>query len=365
MAVGLPAKVSYANGDVFSASDINDTNGTINLIGQTNNFYAGKNKIINGDFRFNQRAFTSNTASGIYNFDRFLQFNSGTTGTLTITPQVFTAGTAPVSGYEATNFVQCITAAGLSTDTNALIVQRIEDVRTLANQATTISFWAKAASGTPKIAVELEQNFGTGGSPSATVQTPVGAVTISTSWARYSVSITVPSLSGKTVGTTANTSYLAINIWLSAGSTYATRASSIGLQNATFQIWGVQVESGSTATAFSTSTGNVATELVACQRYFYRWNSGELGTAAYYSAAGLFPSLNFPVEMRTAPTSATISSASAITVYVNGVGRATTALAYNSASTRSLSLSLTTSAATAGQAGQMTLSGTIDASAEL
>lgn len=32
MAVGFPAKTTYANGDVFSASDINDTNGTLNLI---------------------------------------------------------------------------------------------------------------------------------------------------------------------------------------------------------------------------------------------------------------------------------------------------------------------------------------------
>ena len=32
MAVGFPAKTTYANGDVFSASDINDTNGTINLL---------------------------------------------------------------------------------------------------------------------------------------------------------------------------------------------------------------------------------------------------------------------------------------------------------------------------------------------
>ena len=35
MAVGFPTKVSYADGDVFSASDINDTNGTINLIKPT------------------------------------------------------------------------------------------------------------------------------------------------------------------------------------------------------------------------------------------------------------------------------------------------------------------------------------------
>ena len=33
MPVGVPLKTTYANGDVFSASDINDTNGTINIIG--------------------------------------------------------------------------------------------------------------------------------------------------------------------------------------------------------------------------------------------------------------------------------------------------------------------------------------------
>jgi hypothetical protein len=35
MAVGLPLKTTYANGDVYSASDVNDTNGTINLINPT------------------------------------------------------------------------------------------------------------------------------------------------------------------------------------------------------------------------------------------------------------------------------------------------------------------------------------------
>lgn len=35
MAAGWPTKVSYLDGDVFSASDINDTNGTINLIKPT------------------------------------------------------------------------------------------------------------------------------------------------------------------------------------------------------------------------------------------------------------------------------------------------------------------------------------------
>ena len=33
MAVGLPLKTTYADGDVYSASDVNDTNATINLAG--------------------------------------------------------------------------------------------------------------------------------------------------------------------------------------------------------------------------------------------------------------------------------------------------------------------------------------------
>lgn len=35
MAAGWPTKVSYANGDVFAAADINDTNGTLNYINPT------------------------------------------------------------------------------------------------------------------------------------------------------------------------------------------------------------------------------------------------------------------------------------------------------------------------------------------
>jgi hypothetical protein len=264
MATGWPMKTTYANGDVYSASDVNDTNGTINLLGASVAYTAGKNRIINGDYRFNQRAFTSNTANNSFSFDRWLQLNAGTTGTLTVTPQTFSPGTAPVTGYEGINYLQAVTAAGASADTYAMVNQKIEDVRTFANQAITVSFWAKAASGTPKISVEMEQNFGSGGS-GGVLASSSAAATISTSWARYSFNVTVPSISGKTIGTS---SYIALNIWLSAGSSFATRANSIGLQNATFQIWGVQAENGSTATAFQTATGTIQGELAACQRYF-------------------------------------------------------------------------------------------------
>lgn len=267
----------------------------------------GRNKIINGDFTINQRAFTSNTTDASYNFDRWRQANSG--GTFTVTPQTFTPGSAPVSGYEATNFVRAVTASQSGSTDLAVIQQRIESVRTLAGQVATISFWAKANTGTPKIAVEIVQNFGTGGSPSAQVLTAVSAVTVSTSWQRYSVTTTIPSISGKTIGTTANTSFLEINLWTSAGTAQASRASSIGIQNWTADIWGVQVEAGSVATPFTTASGTLQGELALCQRYYYR---NSVATAAYRNlaigttdnsnlAVARFP-IFVPVPMRIYPT---------------------------------------------------------------
>jgi hypothetical protein len=262
---------------------------------------AGKNKIINGDFTFNQRAFTSNTTTLAYNFDRWLQQNSG--GTFTVTPQTFTAGAAPVAGYEATNYVQGVTATQSAAGDFAIITQRIENVRTFAGNSITISFYAKANTGTPKIGIEVQQNFGSGGSPSAAVSTPAGAVTLTTSWARYSVTVAVPSISGKTIGSTANSSYLELNLWTSAGATYATRASSVGVQNFTASIWGVQAEYGLLATPFQIATGTLATELVACQRYYWRWNAlsvfATLGVGTATSTTVVAATVYHPVPMRT------------------------------------------------------------------
>jgi len=272
--------------------------------GGSNQFYAGKNKIINGDFYINQRSFTSNTSSGSFNFDRWSQINNG--GSFTVTPQTFTPGTAPVSGYEGKTYVQGITASQSASGDYAIFDQKIEDVRTFAGQTVTVSFWAKAASGTPKIGVELAQQFGTGGTTPG-VFTAGGAVTLSTSWARYSVTISVPSVSGKTI-TTGTDSCLELLLWVSAGATFATRASSIGIQNNTFQIWGVQIEAGSSATSFQTATGTIQGELAACQRYYWRTgpSAGAYGAIALgfaSSTTNVMGFVRFPVTMRTSPTS--------------------------------------------------------------
>ncbi len=292
------------NGETLVA----DSSATTGLRWQAD-WNTGKNKIINGDFYWNQRNFTSNTTNGSYNFDRWFQQN---VGTYTVTPQTFTLGSAPVAGYEGRNFVQAISSGHSAAGDVGVITQRIEDVRTLANQTVTVSFWAKADTGTPKIGVELVQNFGSGGSPTAQVSTPLGAVTLSTNWARYSVTVALPSIAGKTLGTTANTSYLELNLWTSAGSTFATRASSIGIQNFTASIWGVQVEAASVATPFTTATGTLAGELAACYRYYYRQsgtgNNTPFALGFASSTTNVRTLLPFPSAMRVAPTSVDFST---------------------------------------------------------
>lgn len=225
-------------------------------------FIAGKNKIINGDFAINQRNFSSVTTNNTYGFDRWGFIVQGD-GTATYSAQTFVAGTAPISGYEGINFARLLTSGQSSAAVVTFIWQKIEDVRTLAGQTATISFWAKSTSGTPQIRVQAYQDFGTGGSTGISVLGNI--ITLSTSWTRYSTTINIPSITGKTIGTN---SLLRIGIFVSAGSNYSDFG--LNIQNNTFDFWGVQVEAGTQATPFTTATGTIQGELAACQRYYQR-----------------------------------------------------------------------------------------------
>jgi len=284
MATGWPMKTTYANGDVYSASDVNDITGTINLLGSSVAYTAGKNKIINGNFNIWQRGttFTPSSTGYFYTADRWVSY-CYSASTNTVSQQAFTVGTAPATPYESQYFIRVN-----STNTLNLLEQRIEDVRNFANQNVTISFWAKSASA-QTITIYLSQVFGSGGS--AGVDTS-STKAITTSWARYSVTLTMPSISGKTIGTG---SYLA--------NTFT------GAINNALDIWGVQVEQGSTATAFQTATGTIQGELAACQRYYFRKsiiNGGAtktvFGQGWAFSANGADILVPLPVPMRTTPT---------------------------------------------------------------
>jgi hypothetical protein len=273
----------------------------------SNTFYAGKNKIINGDFGINQRNFTSNTTNLAYGFDRYLISFSG--GTYTNTPQTFALGAAPVAGYEGKNYSRLVTASQAAAGDFAAMEQRIESVRTFAGQTVTVSMWAKASTGTPKIGVSAVQFFGnTGGSPSASVITSGGTATISTSWARYSFTMAIPSIAGKTIATS-NDDSLRIDMWTSVGSTISALGyPAVGIQNATIDTWGWQIEAGSSATDFQTASGSLQGELALCQRYYQRQSTttsgfafGNFGTGASTTATVMPFSLK--TTMRAIPTS--------------------------------------------------------------
>jgi hypothetical protein len=249
-----------------------------------------RNKIINGDFGINQRNFTSTTTDNAYGFDRWFCYMAG--ATTTYSSQSFTAGNA-IAGQEPTNHARVVTAGSSASNNYSIFAQKIEDVRTCAGQQVTVSFWAKAASGTPSIGVELIQNFGSGGS--GEVAQFISKVTLSTSWVRYSVTGILPSISGKTIGTS---SILILALWCSAGSDFNSRTGSIGIQNNTIDFWGVQVEQNYQPTPFEQRP--IGTELALCQRYYQLLGNLDIEFIASTSVNYI---ANFPIfEMRATPT---------------------------------------------------------------
>jgi hypothetical protein len=312
-----PARLAVGNNGETLVADSSTSTG----LRYKEDYAAGKNKIINGDFLINQRAFTSTTSGSTYTFDRWAINVSD--GTVTNSAQTFTLGAAPVAGYEGKNYLRCVTTGQTLTTARANLIQPIESVRTFAGQTVTLSFWAKAATGTPEIGCQLQQMFGTGGSPSASVNT-TSKVTISTSWARYSVTLNLPSISGKTLGTD-NNDRLVTQFWFSGGSDFTALSGGIGLQSNTFEIWGVQLEAGSVATAFQTATGTIQGELAACQRYFQIYPTGadaQAWSGQFYSttAARLYKDL--PVTMRTSSQTITLPTGT-FTNFIEQVGVAT------------------------------------------
>jgi hypothetical protein len=258
-----------------------------------------RNAIINGNFDIWQRG-TSFTANG-YGADRW--FNNRVGSTCTMSRQAFTLGQTDVPG-EPTYFVRMAVASVAGANNRVVLQQPIEDVRTFAGQQITISFYAKADA-SKTIAIEFQQIFGTGGTPSSVV-TAIGTVkkSLTTSWQKITHTITVPSISGKTLGTDGNDRFV-FSIFFDAGSNFDARTDSLGHQSGTFDIAQVQVEAGPVATPFERRS--IGTELALCQRYFQVYTGSHFGCNSFkYMAGARTTSFNgggaYNTQMRITPT---------------------------------------------------------------
>ena len=261
-------------------------------------FVAGKNKIINGDFGIWQRGTTfTNPAAGIYTADRFVVSYDTAPSAGSIAQVAFDYSSSPasdklpISGYNSSYFLRS-TITTVGSTAVAEIQQRIENVRTFAGQTVTLSFWAKADSARSSI-VYLYQN--SGGTGSAYSATPTLSVT--TSWQRYSFTLSLGSISGFTIGA-GSSLYAVIRQVVAAGSV--------------LDIWGVQLEAGSVATPFTTATGTLSGELAACQRYYWRASVGAYnylpGTGSGNTTTSVLMAFPLHQTMRVSPTSVDFSA---------------------------------------------------------
>jgi len=314
-----------------------------------------RNYLDNGEFNVTQRGTTAVTginATATYLWDRWAGYANNASQNITLTNVTSGLPTAPI------NAAQVGRTSGSNT-TQACLVQEIPtaDVPALAGQPVTLSFYALAGAGLATAAsntLQVYLNAGTGtdqglstliGSAPTTINSFTGASNpistsqvISTSWARYTFTGQMP------VGAME----AAVQIcYTPSGATQS---------NEYFQVDEVQLEQGSTASAFENRP--YAVELAKAQRYFWRItepaasvNVTLQGAAA--SATQCNAVVKFPVTMRSAPTltASTVTSGTTWQAVAVGVAANTSAIAtYTANTTDTANLNITTAGMTAGQA---------------
>jgi len=279
---------------VLATNAITDASGgnttTINGYTPTVSNMAGRNRIINGNFDIWQRGTSFSDPNNTYTADRFLVVPGGGTTGDTVSRQSFTAGQTDVPN-EPSYFLR-FSVGG--TSANRVMHHRVEDVRTFAGQTCTLSFWAKASVAHIST-VEIQQNFGSGGSGAVTLS-PV-SYSMTTSWQKFTFTQTLPSIAGKTIG---SSSYV-----------YLAFIRSLPASSVDIDIAQMQFEAGSVATPFEHR--QYGTELQLCQRYYqstYDYLAGDLPASNVNAGcvdftpinASDFFNFNYFVRMRTAPS---------------------------------------------------------------
>lgn len=315
--------VSYG-GDVITFSD-NTTLGSAKT--------QWKNRIINGNMMVSQRANTTlqvGVASNIFLIDRFRLGGNGFTGGKVDVQKVTDGPTTEAGIIRNSLKITVNTAQSITSGDNILLSTMLEGqdiadfgMGTSAAKTITLSFYVKS-SNTGTYAVEFGDDISAG-------YTSTYTITQANTWERKSV--TIP---GTTIGanwTTDNTFSARANWTLGAGSSVTGTPnqwnSTIAYQVAgctnfisqaagsTWQITGIQLELGSTATTFENRP--YSTELQMCQRYYYQYSNAGLSDNVYFRSPYVSSPPNssasvemyFPVTMRSAPSvSSTMNSGS-------------------------------------------------------
>lgn len=320
-------------------------------------FTAGKNKIINGDMAIAQR---STSASGIstndtyYAIDRYRTAISGTGLNITISRDT----SVPNVTFSYSQKMQQLSTS--ATVSQFAVAQPIETslVSGLYGKTATVSFWYRSNI-TGNHYIRIYTGSQTGGVDNSTAFN----ITTANTW-QY---VTITTSNFANITAIANYSFGAqLDIGIR---TYQGGSSTTINANDYFQFTGFQLEAGSVATPFQTATGTVQGELAACQRYYFRTQTGTgtpyMGVTVAGSSTTTYANLIHKVTMRTTPTSVDFSAIK--WQAINNSGNISTASISDATPENTLLVCTTTGATTAQMnyvIGQTT-SGYIGVSAEL
>lgn len=248
-----------------------------------------KNYLINGNFQFWDYA-TSQTTSGYASDNRWSNTTNGSTKINTR----MASGDTERGLFESPYYSRTIVSSVVGSNHVTTKEQYIEDVTKLAGKTITLSFWAKADSA-KNIAIEFQEFFGKGGTPSTLYTNGGKLIQLTETWKKYSVTVTLPSIVGKSLGTDGvHTSYVRLAFWFEAGPFFSPMyIPALGQQSGTFDIAEVKLEDGKIATdGWAPYDGEWGSEAIARLRYYesnchtvcnliYQSTSWQGGTTVY------------------------------------------------------------------------------------
>lgn len=178
--------------------------------------------LLNGAFDFFDDVTTLSAAGYIGTAHRLHTLGTGGSPAATVNKQTFTfgaakAGNPPNEGDppgDLVNFLRWAQTA-LASTTSPEFQSRMENVWTFAGHTVCASFWYRS---NQALTVGMRQSFGTGGSPSGDVDTALQTIPATADasgviqWRRCILNFVLPFTLTKALGSTANTSYLALRI---------------------------------------------------------------------------------------------------------------------------------------------------------
>jgi hypothetical protein len=257
---------------------------------------AGKNGVLNSDFSVWQRGTSVAFGSYTYTADRWQAYNLPSVGTAS--RQV----TGDTTNLPNIQYCARIQRTAANSSTNAIqFSQSFETINSIkyAGKTVTLSFYArKGANYSPTSDILNYTLYSGTGTDERVLAGYTGSTalinqnaTLTTTWQRFSYSAAV--------GATAT----------EIGAAFNFNPTGTAGANDYYEITGVQLEIASSASNYSPNQATYASELAACQRYY--WQIGTASSGAYEPAGlvGLSPDsssflgpVQYPVAMRTTPT---------------------------------------------------------------